>query len=78
MLCIGSPAGYEEFFKEVGTAVATRTTPPPKVDAAREAAFIKKGKYSVNGILSLSCRHPKSNVFCVAYELGLMILQLDR
>ena len=37
-----SPAGYEEFFKELGTAVATRTTPPPKVDAAQEAAFIKK------------------------------------
>ena len=42
MLCICSPAGYEEFFKEVGTAVAKRTTPPPKVDAAQEAAFIKK------------------------------------
>jgi hypothetical protein len=26
----------------VGTAVATRTTPPPKVDAAQETAFIKK------------------------------------
>jgi hypothetical protein len=26
----------------VGTPVATRTTPPPKVDAAQEAAFIKK------------------------------------
>jgi quercetin dioxygenase-like cupin family protein len=25
MLCICSPAGYEEFFKEVGTAVATRS-----------------------------------------------------
>jgi hypothetical protein len=32
----------EEFFKELGTPVATRTTPPPKVDAAQEAAFIKK------------------------------------
>ena len=42
MLCICSPAGQEEFFKEMGTAVATRTTPPPKVDAAQEAAFIKK------------------------------------
>ncbi len=42
MLCICSPAGQEEFFKEVGTPVATRTTPPPKVDAAQEAAFIKK------------------------------------
>jgi quercetin dioxygenase-like cupin family protein len=42
MLCICSPAGQEEFFKEVGTPVATRTTPPPTVDAAQEAAFIKK------------------------------------
>jgi len=42
MLCICSPAGQEEFFKEMGTPVATRTAPPPKVDAAQEAAFIKK------------------------------------
>src|ERR1700724_1659060 len=42
MLCICSPAGQEEFFKEIGTPVAARTTPPPKVDAAQEATFIKK------------------------------------
>jgi quercetin dioxygenase-like cupin family protein len=42
MLCICSPAGQEEFFKELGTPVATRTTPPPSVDAAQQAAFIKK------------------------------------
>jgi len=42
MLCICSPPGQEEFFKEMGTPVATRTTPPPKVDKAQEAAFIKK------------------------------------
>jgi quercetin dioxygenase-like cupin family protein len=42
MLCICSPAGQEEFFKEVGTVVATRTTPPPTVDAAQEPAFFKK------------------------------------
>jgi quercetin dioxygenase-like cupin family protein len=42
MLCICSPAGQEEFFKELGTPVGTRTTLPPKVDAAQEAAFIKK------------------------------------
>ena len=42
MLCICSSAGQEEFFKEMGIPVATRTTPPPKVDAAQEAAFIKK------------------------------------
>ena len=42
MLCICSPAGQEEFFKEVGTAVASRTAAPPKVDAAQDVAFIKK------------------------------------
>ena len=44
MLCICSPAGQEEFFKEVGTPVATRTTPSPKLDAAQRAAFMKKAK----------------------------------
>jgi quercetin dioxygenase-like cupin family protein len=42
MLCICSPAGQEEFFQEIGVPVATRTTPPPKVDVAQEAAFMKK------------------------------------
>ena len=42
MLCICSPAGQEEFFKELGTVVATRTAPPPRIDAAQEAAFIRK------------------------------------
>jgi hypothetical protein len=42
MLCICSPAGQEEFFKELGIVVATRTTPSPRIDAAQEAAFIRK------------------------------------
>ena len=42
MLCICSPAGQEEFFKELGTVVATRTTAPPSLDRAQEAAFIQK------------------------------------
>jgi quercetin dioxygenase-like cupin family protein len=29
LLCLCSPAGLEEFFKEVGVPVATRTTSPP-------------------------------------------------
>ena len=37
MLCICSPAGQEEFFLEVGVPVATRTTPPPKLDEAAQA-----------------------------------------
>jgi quercetin dioxygenase-like cupin family protein len=37
MLCICSPAGMEEFFMEVGAPVASRTTPPPKLDEAAQA-----------------------------------------
>lgn len=42
MLCICSPAGQEEFFLEVGVPVATRTTPPPKLDVAAQAEFRAK------------------------------------
>jgi quercetin dioxygenase-like cupin family protein len=42
LLCICSPAGQEEFFLEVGVPVATRTTPPPKLDEAAQAAFLTK------------------------------------
>jgi len=42
LLCICSPAGQEKFFEEVGIPTATRTTPPPKLDAAAQAAFIAK------------------------------------
>jgi quercetin dioxygenase-like cupin family protein len=42
LLCICSPAGQEKFFMEVGTPVATRTTPAPKLDAKQQAEFIEK------------------------------------
>ncbi len=42
MLCICSPAGQEDFFREVGTPVATRTTAPPKLDQKQQAEFIQK------------------------------------
>jgi quercetin dioxygenase-like cupin family protein len=42
LLCICSPAGQERFFQEVGVRVATRTTPPPKLDEKQQAAFMKK------------------------------------
>ena len=42
LLCICSPAGQEEFFAQVGVAVATRTTPPPELDETGEAEFRKK------------------------------------
>jgi len=44
LLCICSPAGQEEFFTAVGTPVATRTTPPPKLDETEQAEFMKKIK----------------------------------
>lgn len=42
MMCICAPAGQEEFFLEVGVPVATRTTAPPKLDEAAQAAFVAK------------------------------------
>lgn len=42
MLCICSPAGQEEFFRELGTPVAMRTTPPPKLNTEQQAVFTKK------------------------------------
>jgi quercetin dioxygenase-like cupin family protein len=44
LLCLCSPAGQEEFFKEVGVPVATRTTSPPPLDKEAEAAFVAKVK----------------------------------
>lgn len=41
-LCTCAPAGQENFFKEVGVPVATRTTPPPPLDEAAEAALKAK------------------------------------
>src|SRR3984885_8022279 len=42
MLCICSPAGQEQFFLELGVPVATRTTPPPKLDDAAQLEFKAK------------------------------------
>ena len=42
LLCLCSPAGQEEFFKEVGVPVAHRTEAPPALDTAGTAAFIAK------------------------------------
>ena len=42
LLCVCSPAGQEEFFGQLGTLVATRTTPPPRPDEAAQAEFKAK------------------------------------
>lgn len=44
LLCICAPAGQENFFAEVGVPVATRTTPPPKLDPAAQAEFKAKAE----------------------------------
>jgi quercetin dioxygenase-like cupin family protein len=44
LLCICSPAGQEDFFLAVGVPVGSRTTPPPKPDAAAIAAFKEKSE----------------------------------
>jgi quercetin dioxygenase-like cupin family protein len=42
LICICSPAGQEDFFRQVGVPVATRTTPPPKLTPEEQQAFGKK------------------------------------
>jgi quercetin dioxygenase-like cupin family protein len=59
MLCICSPAGQEEFFKELGAVVATRTTPPPKLDAAEAASFFKKAMELAPKFRTESVKEPK-------------------
>jgi len=44
MLCICSPSGQENFFKEVGVPVATRTTAPAKLDKEQQQQFMEKAK----------------------------------
>ncbi len=44
LLCICAPAGQEEFFTQVGIAVASRTTRAPKLDEAAQSEFIKKAQ----------------------------------
>jgi quercetin dioxygenase-like cupin family protein len=39
LLCMCSPPGLEELFAKLGVPVATRTTPPPDLDEAAQAAF---------------------------------------
>jgi uncharacterized cupin superfamily protein len=42
MLCICAPAGQEQYFFDLGQSVATRTSPPAKLDAAAEAKIKAK------------------------------------
>ena len=44
LLCLCSPAGQEEFFRELGVPVATRTTPPPELDPSAQAALKAKSE----------------------------------
>ncbi len=42
MLCMCTPAGIEEFFAAVGTPVASRTSPAPKLTDEQHHAFVEK------------------------------------
>ena len=44
LICICSPAGQEELFSELGVPVATRTTPPPKLNMEQQQQFIERAK----------------------------------
>lgn len=44
MICICSPAGNDRFFLAVGVPVATRTTPPPELDAKQKAELSERVK----------------------------------
>ena len=44
MICICAPAGNDRFFLEFEVPVATRTTPPPKLDGKQMAEFAQKAK----------------------------------
>lgn len=44
LLCTCAPSGQEEFFREIGVPVATRTTSPPKPDEAAQAALKAKSE----------------------------------
>jgi quercetin dioxygenase-like cupin family protein len=41
LICICAPAGQEDFFRQIGVPVATRTTPPPKLTPEEQVAFRK-------------------------------------
>jgi quercetin dioxygenase-like cupin family protein len=42
MLCLAAPAGLDEFFLEVGDPLASRASPPPRLDKAQMEERIKK------------------------------------
>jgi quercetin dioxygenase-like cupin family protein len=44
MLCLAAPAGLDEFFLEVGDPLASRASPPPRLDQAQIEERIKKAK----------------------------------
>ena len=44
LLCLCAPSGQEDFFKEVGIPMASRTQPPPPPDDAEIAAFKAKAQ----------------------------------
>jgi quercetin dioxygenase-like cupin family protein len=44
LICICSPAGQEDFFRQVGVPVESRTAASPKLDKDEQAEFIRKAQ----------------------------------
>jgi quercetin dioxygenase-like cupin family protein len=42
LLCLCAPAGQEDFFREIGVVLSSRTQPPPPLDADAQAAFVAR------------------------------------
>lgn len=44
LLCICTPAGQDEFFRLIGSPVASRTSPAPALSQAEMAEFVKRAE----------------------------------
>lgn len=44
VLCLCSPAGQDDFFRKIGTPVASRTSSAPKLTEAEQKAFMAKAQ----------------------------------
>lgn len=44
VLCLCTPAGQEEFFMDIGTAVAGRTAPAPRLSEDEQTAFMARAQ----------------------------------
>jgi len=58
MLCICAPAGYDEFLRERGAPVSSRTEAPPELDEAARKAFMQKARALTPRFKAELLKHP--------------------